>query len=446
MKYLDIYFLLKIQMANRKKASASRAYVLKPSHKNYAPSTIGVPNQYIRKINTKVVPEILPEQVRLPPFNYTNPCAGFVYNGIDPLTTDVSGDGILYITANPNSRRGLYTPTNVQGYIPSYYCQYKPGSSFRANNRTLPCAQRTANNNQEALFKTVDMWHGYVRKSYSSTRPANNGFNHFCGYRGLRGLKTNGTYTQEGSIIAEPMVKKRIINTNNFDIIPATIDNTGKHNGDVMRLRPHRLLGYTEVYTILALNQTVPIGFNFATNRAIDSTEKPIAQIGLRKPYNIFGKEIQFKGNVLNYRLESNFRAYCFIKKAKPNLLYGSRTTDNSEAYIWETLAEEQITGEGKFKIRADKSNFPLPTSNKTGAANPNAEIKIKNDFNGVPKAVVKKRTSPNRFELVHPNGDPITRENYIIWVGFRIEGTQAIKGTRPDQLYGGFIDVCADI
>ena len=54
--------------------------------------------------------------------------------------------------------------------------------------------------------------------------------------------------------------------------------------------------------------------------------------------------------------------------------------------------------------------------------------------------------TSPNRFELVHQNGDPITRENYIIWVGFRIEGAQSIKGTSPDQLYGGFIDVCADI
>ena len=446
MKYLDIFFLLKIQMANRKKASASRAYVLKPSHKNYAPSTIGVPTQYIKKINIRVVPEILPEQERFKPFNYTHPCAGFIYNGIDPLTTDISGDGILYITANPNSRRGLVTPTNVQGYIPSYYCQYKTGPSFRANNRGLPCSRRAASNNQAALFKTVDMWHGYVRKSYGPSKPANNGFNHFCGYRALKGLLRNGNYTKEGSIIAEPMVKNRIINTNNFDIIRAKVNDDGTHNGDVMRLRPHRLLGYTEVYTILALNQTVPVGFNSATNNAILASERPIAQIGLRKPYNIFGKEIQFKGNVLNYRLESNFKAYCFIKKAKPNLLYGSRTTNNSEAYIWETLAEEQITGVGKFKIRADKSNFPLPTSNKTGASNPNAEIKIKNDSNGVPKAAVKKRTSPNRFELVHPNGDPITRENYIIWVGFRIEGAQAIKGTSPDQLYGGFIDVCADI
>ena len=434
-------------MANRKKASASRAYVSKPLFKNYAPSTVGVRSQYIKLVNTKVVPEILPEQTKNPPgFKYEFPCSGFQYNGIDPLTTDVSGDGILYITANPNSRRGLVTPTNVQGYIPLYYCQYKPGASFRANNRGLPCADKRANNNQVALFKTIDMWHGYVRKSYSSTKPANNGFNHFCGFRGLRGLKKDGTYTQEGSIIAEPMVKKNIPFSNNPDIIPAIIDNTGKHNGDVMRLRPHRLLGYTEVYTILALNQTVPVGFNYSTNNAINASERPIAQVGLRKPYNIFGKEIQFKGNVLNYKLESNFRAYCFIKKAIPNLLYGSRITDNSEAYTWETLAERPITGRGKFKIRADKSNFPLPTSNKTGAANPNAEIKIKNDFNGIPKAVVKKMTSPNRFQLVHPNGDPITETNYIIWVGFRIEGTQSIKGTSPDKLYGGYIDVCADI
>jgi len=453
MKYLDIYFLLKIQMANRKKASASRAYVSKPLFKNYAPSTVGVRSQYVKLVNTKVVPEILPEQTQHPPgFKYENPCSGFQYNGIDPLTTDVSGDGILYITANPNSRRGLVTPTNVQGYIPSYYCQYRQSSLpnqgiFIPNDRSIPCRRTTlSTNNNDSVLKTIDMWHGYVRKAYANVTTRPNVFNHFCGYRALRGLKTDGTYTGQGSIIAEPMVKKNIPFSNNLDIIPAIIDNTGKHNADVMRLRPHRLLGYTEVYTILALNQTIPVGFNYSANTAIPLSERPIAMIGLRKPYDIFGKEIQFKGNVLNYRLESNFKAYCFIRKSIPNLLYGSRISDNSEAYIWETLAEQQIIGTGKFKIRADKSNFPLPTSDKIGGSNPNAEVKLKNDYNGVQKAVVRRLTSPKKFELVQPDGTPITRQNYIIWVGFRIEGAQSIKGISPDKLYGGYIDVCADI
>lgn len=393
-------------MANRKKANARRAYVSKPLFKNYAPSTVGTPVKYIKKINRKVVQRYLNKKEK-----------------------------IIHITAHPNSRRGLVTPTNVQGYIPPYYCQYIWG-----NDRTMPCKKISNPNNHATKLKTIDMWHGYVRKAWRrlDETVAPEVFNHFCGYRGLKGLKEDGHYTQQGSIIAEPMVK------NNVDIVvgAATVNNDGSHNADVMRLRPHRLLGYTEVYTILALNQTIPVGFTSPPDTKILSSEKPIAMIGLRKPYDIFGKEIQFTGNVLNYTLESNFKAYCFIRKSIPNLSYGDRIEDNSNAYTWETIAEQQITGTGKFNIRADKSNFPLPTSDKIGE---DFEVKLKTTY-GVQKAVVTKNESLKKFELVHPNGDPITEQNYIIWVGFRIEGAQSIKGTSPDIQYGGYIDVCADI